>query len=660
MRTFLILAFVTTAAPLTATAAALDTAAAFGARPSVTHASLSPDGRSVAYVAPGKGLESILFTVSLDKDAKPRAALVLTGKPERLGNCDWVTNDRLVCLVYGVVEGSAGGFQALLPFTRTIAVNADGGNFLQLSTRANPYSHGVQLGGGDIVDWLPEKDGAVLMTRHYLPDDHIGTHLGSTKEGLGVDQIDTRTLKTTVVEPPKENVAQYLSDGHGAIRVMAVWGPRSAGQDTGIIIYYFRAPGSQQWQKLGEYNTVDRSGFRPYQVDREKNAVYGVKKKDGRLAIYTVALEDSLREELVYASDNVDVTDLIRIGRRQRVVGVSYVTDVRSTQYFDPDVEKLTAALAKALPDHPAVRVVDSSTEESKLLIYTSRDDNPGMYYLFDRQSHQLRPLLAAREELDGVKLAGVTPITYPASDGTSVPGYITYPVGKENTKGLPAIVLPHGGPGARDEWGFNWLAQYFAARGFVVLQPNFRGSSGYGDDWYEKNGFRSWPAAIGDVLDAGRWLIAQGIADPGKLAVVGWSYGGYAALQSAVTDPGVFKAVVAIAPVTDLNDLVEEWRHFTNHALMENMVGDSATMHAGSPAENADKIKVPVLLFHGALDRNVAIGESRRMADSLQSAGVKHELVTFDDLDHQLDDSNARTEMLRKSEAFLRQALGM
>jgi len=124
---------------------------------------------------------------------------------------------------------------------------------------------------------------------------------------------------------------------------------------------------------------------------------------------------------------------------------------------------------------------------------------------LFDRQSHQLRPLLAVREQLDGVKLAAVTPITYQARDGTAVPGYITYPVGKENAKGLPAIVMPHGGPAARDEWGFNWLAQFFAARGFVVLQPNFRGSSGYGDDWYEQNGFRSWPTAVGDVLDAGR-----------------------------------------------------------------------------------------------------------------------------------------------------------
>jgi dienelactone hydrolase len=656
MRTLLILAIFSSAIPFDIEAAPADTAVAFGARPSAIHVSLSPDGRSVAYVAAGKGSQSILYTVSLDKDAKPRAALATSGRLEHLGTCDWVTNDRLVCSVYG----SANGLPQVAQFTRIVAVNADGGNVLQLSTRANNYTRGFAFGGGEIIDWQPEKAGAVLMTRVYLPDDHIGTRLGSTKEGVGVDEIDTRTLKTTAVEPPKENVAQYLSDGYGSVRVMAVWGTRSAGQDTGIIVYYYRAKGSQQWQKLSEFSIVDRSGFLPYQVDRDKNVVYGVEKKDGRLAIYTVSLDDSLRKELLYASDSVDVTDFIRIGRRRRVVGVSYVTDVRKAQYFDHDVEKLTASLSKALPDHPAVRVVDSNIAENQLLIYTSRDDNPGMYYLFDRQSHQLRPLLATREELDGVKLAAVTPITYQAGDGTSVPGYITYPVGKENAKGLPAIVMPHGGPGARDEWGFDWLAQYYAARGFVVLQPNFRGSSGYGDDWYENNGFRSWSTAVGDVLDAGRWLIAQGIADPGKLAVVGWSYGGYAALQSAVTGPGVFKAVVAIAPVTDLGDLVEEWRYSTSHTLMENFVGDSATWRAASPAENADKIKVPVLLFHGALDHHVAIGESRRMANSLQSAGVKHELVTWDDLDHQIDDSDARADMLRKSDAFLRQSLGM
>jgi len=240
------------------------------------------------------------------------------------------------------------------------------------------------------------------------------------------------------------------------------------------------------------------------------------------------------------------------------------------------------------------------------------------------------------------------------------IPGYLTLPPGKDSNKGLPAIVLPHAGPSARDYWGFDWLSQYFAYRGFAVLRPNFRGSAGYGDAWMIGNGFQSWRTAIGDVLDAGRWLVSQEIADPAKLAVVGWSYGGYAALQSAVVDPGLFKAVVAIAPVTDLPALKEEWRDWSNFRLVSQYIGDGADARAGSPANNADKIKVPVLLFHGGLDRNVAIRQSRLMAERLGKAGVKNELITWDDLDHQLEDSDARAQMLRKSDQFLRQVMGL
>jgi dipeptidyl aminopeptidase/acylaminoacyl peptidase len=220
--------------------------------------------------------------------------------------------------------------------------------------------------------------------------------------------------------------------------------------------------------------------------------------------------------------------------------------------------------------------------------------------------------------------------------------------------------VLPHGGPGARDEWGFDWLSQYYASRGYAVLQPNFRGSSGYGDAWFNQNGFKSWQVAVGDVLDAGHWLIAQGIADPAKLGVVGWSYGGYAALQSAVVEPGLFKAVVAIAPVTDLNALKEEHRQWSDFNLVSDEVGEGPHVRDGSPAMNAAKIKVPVLLFHGALDRNVGILQSKEMESRLTSAGGQCELVTWDGLDHYLEDSSARTEMLSKSDAFLRRAMGM
>ena len=294
------------------------------------------------------------------------------------------------------------------------------------------------------------------------------------------------------------------------------------------------------------------------------------------------------------------------------------------------------------------------------MLVFTSSDVDPGVYYIFDRNTHQLQTFLVTRSELEGIRLAHVRPITYPAADGTLIPAYLTLPPGREDAKGLPAIVLPHGGPSDRDEWGFDWLSQFFAARGFAVLQPNFRGSSGYGDAWFEKNGFKSWPIAVGDVLDGGRWLAHEGIADPSKLAIVGWSYGGYAALQSAVVDPTVFKGVVAIAPVTDLSAFKEDHRNWSDFEFVSAFVGEGPHMHDGSPAEHADRIKVPVLLFHGGHDANVSIEQSKRMATRLKAVGTQCELVTWDDLDHQLEDSGARAQMLRKSDEFLRRALGI
>jgi len=642
---------------LTAASEPPDMAARFGAREDVADLSLSPDGTKVAFIAPGPGQGSALYAMGLEEGAKAQLILRTNGKPERLSGCHWVSVQRLACTIYGVVDGAGD----LLPFSRMIAVDATGGNLKMLSKRENGYSRGLQLGGGDVVDWLPDEDGTVLMSRVYLPDDHLGSHMGSTAEGLGIDRIDTRTLASSRIEAPDRDAVEYISDGRGTVRIKGRRGPSGAtGLDTGIINYLYRLPGSRAWQKLGDYNAVTQEGFNPYAVDHDRNLAFGFKKKDGRLAFYSVALDGSLREELIFARPDVDVDGLIRIGRRNRVVGISYATDARLPVYFDPEIQKLSASLGKALPDQPTIRVVDASVDEGKLLVFANSDVDPGVYYVLDRKTKQMRPFMGVRDAIADVKLGRVKAVTYPAADGTMVPGYLTLPVGKETAKGLPAIVLPHGGPGARDEWGFDWLSQFYAARGFAVLQPNFRGSRGYGDAWFQDNGFRSWRIAVGDVMDAGRWLVAQGIADPAKLGIVGWSYGGYAALQSAVVDPDLFKAVVAIAPVTDLASLKEESRGWTNFRIVNDFVGTGPHVREGSPAQNAARIKAPVILFHGALDRNVRIAESRLMASRLKDAGAKVELVTWDGLDHYLDDSAARSEMLRKSDAFLRTAMGM
>jgi len=191
------------------------------------------------------------------------------------------------------------------------------------------------------------------------------------------------------------------------------------------------------------------------------------------------------------------------------------------------------------------------------------------------------------------------------------------------------------------------------------VLQPQYRGSAGFGDAWLNQNGFKNWRTSIGDVTASAKWLASKGIADPKRTAIVGWSYGGYAALQSAATEPALYKAVVAVAPVTDLAMLKEDFHDFTNYKLVADEIGSGPHAADGSPLRHAADINVPVLLVHGTLDANVNYRHSQKMDQALKAAGKRSELITFDGLDHQLNDSAARTRMLTRIGEFLDAAIG-
>ncbi|MCW4462602.1 S9 family peptidase [Sphingomonas sp. BT-65] len=647
MKHWICLAGLSAASP--AAAQDFDAAAAFGAREYVEQASLSPDGTKLAYVVPLKGQGSGVFVVPLDGSAAPKAIAASDGKPERVSGCRWASNTRLLCTVYGVVRLPEG----LIVSTRLTTMDHDGSNMKVLShTRGTGEQLGYATFGGSVIDWNPGTDGQVMMIRQYVPETTTGTRLAQKQEGLGVDLVDARTLQSRTVELASRDAAEFFTDGKGNVRMMGRVQARD-GYTTGVRTYSYRRKGSKAWEALSTVGP-DRAGFDPYGIDPALDVAYGLRRVDGRLAAYTRALDGSGAEKLVYAHPQMDVTGFARIGRNGRIIGATYSTDIPSVEYFDPAVSKLVKSLAKALPKLPLIRVVDSSEDENRLLIWAGSDIDPGRYYLFDRTAKTLNEVALARPQLEKAKLAEMRHITYRAADGTMVPAYLTLPT-QGSTKGIRAIVLPHGGPGARDDWGFDWLSQYFASQGFAVLQPNFRGSTGYGDAWFQKNGFQSWKTAIGDVNDAGRWLVSEGIADPAKLAIFGWSYGGYAALQSAATEPGLFKRVVAVAPVTDLDRFKSDSAIYSSHREVERFVGSGPHIEQGSPARHAAAIKAPVLIFHGDMDRNVAVGHAQLMHDKLKAAGAKSELVIFPGLDHYLEDSEARTQMLQKSAAFLK-----
>lgn len=627
-------------------------AKAFGAREAVDAPDLSPDGARVLYLTPGPGRKTVAVIGNLDT-GKFSTLVNSDGRPESLSWCNFASQARAVCRFGGLVKNP--GEIDMLGFSRLVALDTDGSNPKLLGQPATSYELTIRSVDAVVIDWLTQAENAVLLERLYVPEEgKMGTNIVRTKKGVGVDRVDVTSLKSDSVESPRE-AAGYWSDGQGRVRLMSIAGQRNSGMLTGSVNYSYRTEGSRDWRDI--YSGDDRD-FIPRAIDAATNSLYVLRKRAGRYALYSIKLDGSKAETLVAENPRVDIDDVVRFGDGQKVIGYTYVEDKRVTVYFDPEFRALAASLSKVLPNLPLVGFVDSSRDGRKLLIFAGSDTDPGRYYVFDRDRKTLMPAMVARPELEGRALASVKPVTVRASDGTAIPAYLTLPPGKAAT-GLPAVILPHGGPSARDEWGFDWLAQFLAARGYAVLQPQYRGSAGFGDVWLNQNGFKNWRTSIGDISASARWLAAQGIADSNKMAILGWSYGGYAALQSAVTEPSLYKAVVAVAPVTDLGLVKQESRNYVDAELVARLIGSGPHIEEGSPLRHAAAITAPVLLVHGEMDANVRIAQSQKMAAALRSAGKQSELLTFDGLDHQLGDSDARTQMLAKIGELLERTIG-
>jgi len=643
------------AAPAQTARSLAEDAAAFGARDAVSAARLSPDGSSVMYVTPGPGPKSYSVISNL-QTGKSNVMTSADGSPERLYWCNYSAPDRAVCSIGGNMEVEG----TLLGFQRLIGMNTDGTDPKLLGQPGSHYDTGYRQFDGAILDWRAAKDGTVLMAREYVPEGGliaVQSRLARTKSGLAVDLVDTRTGRSSSVELPRDTASGYMSDGRGNIRIMTVYETEGHGRITGRLKYFYRTTDSRDWKSLVDYVDYEDQ-IDPVAIDADINAVYVLKKKNGRRALYTIKLDGTLAERVVAENPRVDIDGIVRVGDGQRVIGYTFADEMRHATYFDPEFDALAKSLSKAIPNLPLIDFLDATPDGRKLLIFAGSDRDPGRYYLFNRDTKQLEEAMLDRPQLEGRTLAAVKPVTITAADGAKIPGYLTLPPGKE-ARGLPAVIFPHGGPAARDEWGFDWIAQFLAARGYAVLQPQFRGSAGYGDDWKNENGYRNWRTAMSDIAASARWLSSQGISDPNRVAIVGWSYGGYAALQSAATDPKLYKAAVAIAPVTDLSLLKQDARAYTSSEIREKQVGSGPHVIEGSPLRQVSSIQVPVLLVHGDMDANVRFWHSQKMNDALRGADKEVEFLQYKGLEHSLVDSTVRTEMLTKIGQLLDRTIG-
>ncbi len=624
----------------------------FGVRESVQHIDISPDGQRIVYLQPGPGRSTAVYINDLAAaNSEPRLVIRSGGASERLNWCNFVDNDRLICRVSGMTTVNG----VLAPFSRLVSMDSNGQNLKLLGQTASYYDARLRQYDGDVLDWLPGGNGEILMARDLIPETgRSGSHIARTQDGLAVDRVNVRTLAVRQIEPPHRDASLYLSDGRGNVRIMATARTDSnTGQLLGRTDYFYRTSSSREWRPLGSEGDQVPDSLIPLAVDPTLDVAYVLKRLNGRLALYRMKLDGSLATELVYANDRVDVDDVVRASHGSRVIGVTYVEAQRRTVYFDSEYSNLAHGLERAIPNLPLIDFGSASADGNRIIVHAGSDSDPGRYYVFDRQAHALNEIMLDRPELEGVTLASVRAVSYPAADGTAIPAYLTLPPGRDG-RNLPAVILPHGGPTARDEWGFDWLAQFLASQGYAVLQPNYRGSAGYGDQWLQQNGFRSWRVSIGDIDAGARWLAAQGIADPHRMAILGWSYGGYAALQSGATEPGLFRAIVAIAPVTDLQQAKDDALEYNNARNVAAFIGSGPHIAEGSPLRNVSAITAPVLLFHGDRDLNVNVVHSRRMDQALRSAGKRSELIVFPGLEHDLDDSDARSQMLTRISAFL------
>lgn len=344
-----------------------------------------------------------------------------------------------------------------------------------------------------------------------------------------------------------------------------------------------------------------------------------------------------------------------------RLAGFAHHDDWFSYDYDDPLLRKLAEAVKQTADPGTRTAMIDFADDPRKLILYTEGQGDAGSYYFADFTSGQVISIATSYPNLSEAWISQKQAIDYKAADGLNIHAYLTLPPQTKTAKNLPLIVLPHGGPQARDYIDFDWQTQCLASRGYAVLQPNFRGSTGYGQAFIDAAHGEFGRKMQTDLSDGVRYLAAQGIVDPKRVAILGASYGGYAALAGATLDPGVYTCAVSIAGVSDPKTFIDfvadnqtNYKYSSAVLYWKQMMGDPKTYNDISPTHQAAKASCPILLIHGTDDTVVPIDQSKRMENALKAAEKPVEFVTYKGQDHWETIGSARIEMMKTALAFL------
>lgn len=629
---------------------------AYARLPAIEMAEISPDGSRLAYIG-GSADDRVIFITPIDGGApvtiRPGAVNVKSVR--------WAGSKHVLIGVamYDNDSDFSSGMKTAYTFRRDLLVDAATGDVKgQVLAEANWTRLALNIPVLASVDG--DKPYIVVQGLDLASDLSSGNSLTVLKK-KGDDivpalwRVDLTTGKGRMLERGGRQARSYETDITGDPRVR--W-DYDGGRNVETLLA--RKKGASAWKAIASWS-VDSPQFDYQGYSDPDDALIIRLSEKGVSRLIKRPLDGGPDVDLAPGLTAVDARVIWDL-ERSAPVAIAVGGEERSkVQWLDPELSAVHARLSKALAGK-AVSLESWSRDRSRLIVMAQAPDSPPVWYLYDAKTKQASLIADSYPELAGAAFARTQWITYPARDGLKIPAYLTLPAARADGKKPPLIVLPHGGPASRDTWGFDWMVQFLASRGYAVLQPQFRGSSGFGDD-FELAGYGEWGGKMQtDLLDGVKASAGYGV-DSARACIVGLSYGGYAAMSGAVFHPETYRCAVSVSGVSDLPLWIGATRRaygeessalaYWRSAIGDPRVSGQAMMDA-SPVRRLGAGSSPILLMHGELDTTVPLEQSRTMERRLKELGQPTPLVILEGDDHYLSKSRSRLKFLAETEAFL------
>ncbi|MYM29868.1 prolyl oligopeptidase family serine peptidase [Duganella sp. CY15W] len=629
--------------------------------PEFSDAVLSPSGKYLAVRLGNKSKRDMLGVVELGTNA---VKVVGNFSDADIGRYAWVNDQRLVFTATD--KDLAPGDMRYAP--GLYAINRDGTGFRQLAMRNGKafVTSGSTLGSRELLPWhtyLLGQDGAQDSDFIYVQDRDIS--------GPGeLNHVDLLRLNTvtgrTSVSVKRPGASHYwLLDHKGEPRLTIT-------ADKGSSSVYYRDPATNEWRKLTDFDRFTGSGgtFRPLAFGPDGTLyVLSREPKGDTTAVFTYDLNTAkLSSKPLVKLDGYDFHGQLIMGK-DKLLGVQHLTDAMGTTWLDPDMKAMQAKIDAMLPNTINLLTLPTHPESPWIMVTAFADIWPKRIMLYNSETQKLTMVGESHPGINPNQMAHKELVRYKSRDGLTIPAWLTLPQGPG--KQLPMVVLVHGGPWVRGgSWNWDPDAQFLASRGYAVLEPEFRGSTGYGSRLF-RAGWKQWGLKMqDDVADATRWAIDKGYADSKRICIAGASYGGYATLMGLINDPDLYKCGVEWAGVTDINlmydgswfytsDMSEDWKQYGMPQMIGDQVKDAAQLKATSPLEQASRIKQPLLMAYGTADMRVPLPHGTKFYKAVKQTNPNVEWIEYDEEGHGWKLPKNRIDFWGRVEKFLDKNIG-